>query len=165
MTPTLLAIFRGNSCVLVMKMDAELLKETLEPVVENLGFELAEISAPVSGGRLILRLFIHSPKGVNLDDCARVSRAVSDKLDADDPIGGRYTLEVSSLGLDKPLLTPRDFQRRIGEMVQVIYQENGKKKTVKGVLKDSDEKTIRIEQGEATIDIPVEADPRGKILV
>ncbi|UCC79599.1 MAG: ribosome maturation factor RimP, partial [Candidatus Zixiibacteriota bacterium] len=65
--------------------DLESLKERLGTIVESLGFELAEISAPVVGGRLVLRLFVHSPDGVTLDDCAEISRSISEKLDRDDP--------------------------------------------------------------------------------
>ncbi len=147
------------------KINVEELKPLLEAVVKTSGFELAEISAPVVGGRLTLRLFIHSPNGVKLEDCAMISRAVSDKLDSDDPIRPRYTLEVSSLGLDRPLLTVRDFQRRIGEKIRVSYENNGKNTNVKGNLKSVDNINIEIQQEEKTIKVPVESNPRGKIII
>ena len=113
-----------------MKVDIEHLKDKMRTITESLGFELADLAAPVYGGRLILRIFIYSPRGVTLDDCTTVSRAISDMLDTDDPIPNRYTLEVSSLGLDRPLVTPKDFTRRIGERVRVTYQNNdGEKKS------------------------------------
>lgn len=150
---------------LMSKVDLETLKKELETFVDSLGFELADISAPVVGGRLTLRLFVHSPNGVTLDDCARVSRSVSEKLDTDDPIHSRYTLEVSSLGLDRPLVTVRDFQRRIGETVKITFKENGKKVSVKGILKSVDEKTIEIKSEKEIVSVPVEANPRGKIVI
>jgi ribosome maturation factor RimP len=147
------------------KPDLENLKKELSSTVESAGFELAEMAAPIIGGRLTLRLFIHSPAGVTLDDCAAVSRLVSERLDGEDPVTGRYTLEVSSLGLDRPLLTARDFQRRIGESVKVTYMDNGNKKTVAGILKNVVGNMIEIEDEDEITSIPVEANPRGKIVI
>ena len=147
------------------KINVDEIKDQIAEITESLGFELVDISAPVVGGRLILRLSIYSPKGVNLDECAKVSRTVSEKLDSDDPIKSRYTLEVSSLGLDRPLLTARDFQRRIGEKVKVSFNENESRSTVKGILEGCDEDDIKIKVEEEMILIPVNANPRGKIIL
>lgn len=147
------------------KTEIEELKNRLAAVVEPAGFELAELAAPMVGGRLILRLFIHSPAGVTLDDCATVSRIVSEKLDREDPIAKRYTLEVSSLGLDRPLLTDRDFRRRIGETVRVTFNESGTKRSVTGILKDVAGNVIEIENEDGVNNIPVDANPRGKIMI
>jgi len=148
-----------------MKIDVESLKDKIETVTEGMGFELAELSAPVVGGRLILRVFIHSPQGVKLDDCARVSRGISDMLDALDAIDTRYTLEVSSLGLDRPLLTLRDFSRRVGEQVNISYSVDGGSKKVEGILIFSDDSNIKIDRDGKVITIPAGANPRGKIII
>ena len=145
--------------------DLEMLEKRLGTIVQSMGFELAEISAPVVGGRLTIRLFVHSPDGVTLDDCAAISRSVSENLDRDDPIDGRYTLEVSSLGLDKPLLTERDYRRRIGERIKVTFNDDGKKVSISGVLKGIKEKMIEIESNDKIEKVPVEANPRGKIII
>ena len=95
------------------------LSELLGPVVSDLGYELWELEyAPRAGGAL-LRLYIDSVAGISLDDCERVSRAVSATLDSADPIPGNYTLEVSSPGLDRVLRTPAHFERFAGERVRV----------------------------------------------
>jgi ribosome maturation factor RimP len=148
-----------------MKIDVVRLKDKMQTVTESLGFELADLVAPIFGGRLILRVFIHSSKGVTLDDCANVSRALSDMLDTDDPIPSRYTLEVSSLGLDRPLVSAKDFMRRIGEQVKVSYKTGDGEKTIEGSLIFSDENDIKIETGDETITIPVDANPGGKIII
>ena len=148
-----------------MKIDVESVRDQIGSVVEGLGFECAELSAPTVGGRLILRVFIHSAKGVTLDDCARVSNAVSDMLDTQDLIQSRFTLEVSSLGLDKPLLTLRDFRRRVGERVKVAYSTNDGQKAIEGLLKDCSDTDVKIEVDGQTITIPVDANPRGKIII
>jgi ribosome maturation factor RimP len=82
--------------------------------------ELVHVEARRESGGMILRLFIDREGGVTLDDCARVSRQVSAELDADDPLPGRYTLEVSSPGLDRPLSKDRDFQRFSGQTVRIV---------------------------------------------
>jgi ribosome maturation factor RimP len=148
-----------------MKINVDNLKDKIQGVAESLGFELAELSAPVVGGRLILRVFIHSPNGITIDDCATVSRNLSDLFDTEDLISSRYTLEVSSLGLDRPLLTLRDFARRIGERVKVNYKVSGRENTIEGVLTYSDNADIKIDIGDNIVAIPVDANPRGKIVI
>jgi ribosome maturation factor RimP len=91
----------------------------LGPVVADLGYELwglEQVSAP---GRTLLRVYIDSAAGISVDDCARVSRRVAGLLDVEDPIRGPYDLEVSSPGLDRPLFTPAQFERFVGEEVKI----------------------------------------------
>ncbi len=97
----------------------ERVRELIVPRVGSLGFEVVEIK--LGGiGRKFLKVLIHKPGGVTLDDCALVSRSLSDLLDTEDPLPGPYTLEVSSPGLDRPLLEPADFKRNIGKEAKVI---------------------------------------------
>ena len=100
-------------------MSRETLERLLRPVVEGLGFELWELEYFPRRGNALLRLYLDSPNGVTVDDCERVSRAVSEVLDADDPLPDRYELEVSSPGLERPLRTPEQFARYVGEQVFV----------------------------------------------
>ena len=81
------------------------------------GFELVDIEFAQSGRAHVVRLFIDSAAGVSVDDCARVSHAVSEALEVDDPIAGQYTLEVSSPGFDRILRTRAHFERFVGERV------------------------------------------------
>lgn len=91
----------------------------LQPVVEGLGYVLWELEFAPGRGNALLRLYIDSAAGITVDDCERVSRAVSEVLDAEDPVPGHYTLEVSSPGLDRPLRTPAQFAAYVGEPVFV----------------------------------------------
>jgi ribosome maturation factor RimP len=100
-------------------MFRETLEHLLRPVVEGLGFELWELEYFPRRGNALLRLYLDSPRGVTLDDCESVSRAVSEVLDAQDPLPDRYALEVSSPGLERPLRTPEQFARFVGENVYV----------------------------------------------
>jgi ribosome maturation factor RimP len=95
------------------------LRERLASGVQALGFEL--VDAELVGGRQhqTLRVYIDGPQGVTIDDCAEVSRQLSAILEVEDPFPGSYTLEVSSPGLDRPLVTPADFRRFRGATVKV----------------------------------------------
>jgi len=100
-----------------------MLRDTLaalcQPLVEELGYELWELEYWPGRGSGCVRLYIDSPQGITLDDCERVSRAVSDLFDQADPLPGQYTLEVSSPGLERPLRTEEQFARYVGETVFV----------------------------------------------
>jgi len=97
----------------------EKLSQLLRPVVEGLGCELWEVEFSPGRGSGLLRLYIDAPAGISVEDCERVSRAVSELLDAEDPIPGRYTLEVSSPGIERPLRTAGHFAQYVGEQVFV----------------------------------------------
>ncbi|MDE2305960.1 MAG: ribosome maturation factor RimP [Gammaproteobacteria bacterium] len=101
----------------------EALMQMLEPTIEALHFELVDLEFAKSGRGGLLRLFIdradRASGPVTVDDCAVVSHAVSEVLDAADPIGGHYTLEVSSPGLDRVLRKPAHFAQVVGERVFV----------------------------------------------
>jgi ribosome maturation factor RimP len=93
----------------------------LEPVVDGLGYELVDIEWGSAGSRSVVRVYIDRTDGgsVGLDDCERVSRAVGAVLEADDPIGHEYSLEVSSPGFDRPLRTVAHFARFAGSEARI----------------------------------------------
>jgi ribosome maturation factor RimP len=132
------------------------LGELLAPVVAGLGYELWELEfAPRAGGGL-LRLYIDSDVGISVDDCERVSRAVSETLDAADPIPGRYTLEVSSPGLDRVLRTQAHFERFAGEQVKLEMMQpvEGRKRFFGRVTAvGRGEITLQLEHGAVTLPI------------
>ena len=87
----------------------------VEPLLLAEGLELVEVS--FTGSRL--QVFLDRPGGVDLDTIARLTTAISRLLDDHDPVPGRYTLEVSSPGLERPLRTPEHFERFVGSTVSV----------------------------------------------
>lgn len=95
------------------------LTQMVEPVVESLGYELVLLEYFPQRGGALLRLFIDSLGGITLKDCERVSREVSGVLDVEDPIPQGYRLEVSSPGLDRPLVKPAHFERFVGSEVAI----------------------------------------------
>jgi ribosome maturation factor RimP len=140
------------------------LGELLEPVVSGLGYELWELEySPRAGGGL-LRVYIDSPDGIGLDDCEKVSRAVSDTLDAADPIPGQYTLEVSSPGLDRVLRTRAHFQRFAGERVRLeMMQPIAGRKRFSGRLLDVGESEITLELDGGRINLPIDDIHRARL--
>lgn len=95
------------------------LQAMLTPAVTALGYELWGLEYLTHGRQAVLRVFIDSPNGIGVEDCAAVSRQISAVLDVEDPIPVEYTLEVSSPGMDRPLFTLEQYARHIGEHVKL----------------------------------------------
>lgn len=102
-----------------MQSLSERLDSLIKPVVASLGYEALGIETVGARSDMKLRIYIDVEHGITLDDCERVSRQVSALLDVEDPINGKYTLEVSSPGLDRPLFTRGQFERELGRRVKV----------------------------------------------
>jgi ribosome maturation factor RimP len=118
----------------------------LKPVVEGLGVDLWELEYSPGRGNPLLRLYIDTADGVTLDDCERVSRAVSEVLDLTDPVPGHYTLEVSSPGLDRPLRTAAHFARYVGEQVSVeLAKPVADRRRFKGTLVATGAESIEVD--------------------
>lgn len=113
----------------------------LEPAVGGLGYELVELEFVPAGPGGVLRLYIDAPPGITLDDCERVSKQVSAILDAEDPIPGHYTLEVSSPGLDRVLRKPEHFRRFAGNRIRLQLEApiEGRKRFTGTLLEAQDE--------------------------
>ena len=112
-------------------MRDERLTELLTPVVQGVGLECLGVEYSPSHGNSLVRVYIEaSDREVNVDDCEVVSREVSATLDVNDPVAGRYTLEVSSPGLDRPLYTTAHFARFTGQQakVEVNLPVNGRRR-------------------------------------
>ncbi len=92
-------------------------------VTSGRGFELVDVELKRAGGGQFVRLFVDKPGGIGLDELQSVSEEVSAILDAEDPIAGPYTLEVSSPGLDRPLKTEADYRRFVGSLARLSSYE------------------------------------------
>jgi len=138
--------FVGKTDGCKRNVNTDELTELLEPTVERLGYELSDLEARFSGKNGILRVFIDHPEGIGLDDCEKVSLAVSALLDVEDPVPGNYNLEVSSPGLDRKLTKIEHFQRFAGETVkvQMRFPIEGRRR-FRGTLVSSDDENIVVE--------------------
>lgn len=95
------------------------LTDMLTPAVATLGFELLGVQLVQAGRSTTVRLFIDSPDGVTVDNCAEVSHQVSAVLDVEDPIATEFNLEVSSPGLDRPLFVPAHYDKVVGSDIEI----------------------------------------------
>ena len=137
-------------------MTRDELLELLGPTVERLGYELSDLEVRLGGKHGVLRLFIDQPAGIGLDDCEKVSLAVSALLDVEDPLPGHYDLEVSSPGLDRKLTKVEHFQRFAGETVkvQMRFPIEGRRR-FRGTLVSSDDENIVVEVDGVPHTLPV----------
>jgi len=122
------------------------LTDLLRPAVEETGKTLLGIEYLSAGNNSVLRLFVDHENGINVDDCAEVSRQVGALLDVEDPISSEYSLEVSSPGVDRPLFELAHYQAVIGEIVNVklAMPLNGRRK-FKGPLVAIENDTLIVE--------------------
>ncbi len=121
-------------------------EKLLEPILDDLGFDLWDVEYVKEGQDMFLRVAIDKPGGITIDDCVDVSRKLSDALDADDPVDDAYTLEVSSPGLGRKLRRDREFDRSIGRDVDIrFYKPVDGSKDISGKLKAYDKGSVTIE--------------------
>ena len=119
-------------------------EEILNPIMEELEFELVDVEYVKEGSMWYLRAYIDKPGGITVNDCEAVSRRLSDILDEKDFIEDSYVLEVSSPGLGRPLKKEKDYKRNLGKEVEIrTYRMVDKKKEFTGLL---DTMTMRQEQ-------------------
>ncbi len=111
-----------------------------EPVLEDLGLRLVRVLMSGRDGGTVQIMVDRAESDVTVEDCADASRAISPLLDAHDPIPGRYHLEVSSPGIDRPLVRPSDFEEWAGHEAKVMLREpvDGRKR-FRGMIDGYDE--------------------------
>ena len=143
------------------------LSKLIEPVVQELGCELWGIEKLQQGRQVVLKIYIESAEGINVDDCARVSRQVSAILDVEDPIPGEYMLEVSSPGVERRLFKPEHFNVWKGEKVQITLRQafDGRRK-FKGLLcgLEDEEVVIRVDDAQEIV-LPMDSIERARVLM
>lgn len=117
------------------KSKESVLEILLNPRVQEIGYELYDLTFEKKGKDWVLVLFIDSPKGISLDDCETVSRFISTVLDEKDPIEQSYTLEVSSPGIDRVLKKDSHYQANIDQEIMVnLFAPVDGRKNYQGLL-------------------------------
>jgi len=140
------------------------IQELLEPTVEALGFSVWGLEYLSQGRHTLLRLYIDGENGVNVDDCATVSRQVSSILDVEDPVSGEYTLEVSSPGLDRLLFRLEQYPDYAGEWIEIRLRVpfEGRRK-FKGTLKGIEGEDIVVQIDEQEFLLPHSSIDRAQV--
>ena len=148
-----------------MALGRDALHALIEPIAQALGCELWGVEFFAQGQRSVLRIYIDKAGGVGIGDCQSVSGQLSSVFDVEDPVGGEYTLEVSSPGLERPLYTLAQYEQFIGVHVnlQLRFPFEGRRK-FKGVLKgvEAGEVVLIVEKEEYLF--PFESIEKAKIV-
>jgi ribosome maturation factor RimP len=139
----------------------------LHPIIEGVvgaaGFDLEEVDVRAAGRRRLVRVVVDSDDGVGLDDIATLSRRIGAGLDLrDDLLGGPYTLEVTSPGVDRPLTAPRHWRRARLRLVEVALRESGK---ITGRVGDAGEDRVTVLVDGALRDIRYAEVERASVVV
>ena len=145
----------------------DLCAEKLKPIIENMGYELVEVTYTKQQDGMNLIFYIDSDSGITIDDCEKVHRAIDPILDELNPTNdASYILSVSSLGIDRPLKTERDFKKNIGKEIEVtLFSKVNGQKNFKGTLiafddlsftiKDQKETEVTFEKSKVAHVVPV----------
>ena len=141
------------------------IRESIIPVLDDLNVELVDFALHGVSRNQVLRVFIDTETGVSVDECKRVSRAISDVLDIEDIIPNRYRLEVSSPGIDRPLKTERDFRRNLNRNVQIVYQADETQYPLQGKITAVHAGNVILETKQKTAEIPIQAIEKAKIVL
>lgn len=145
----------------------ERIEQLIAPTVEEMGFSIVRVQ--LSGGdRLQLQVMVERQDGqaMVVDDCADLSRAISAILDVEDPIADAYTLEVSSPGIDRPLVRLRDFERFAGHEARIDtnVSVNGRRR-FRGRLLGVEGDVVRVSVEGEDIDVPFSAISKAKLVL
>lgn len=140
-------------------MTFEVVQQVIEltaPIVTEEGCELLDVDLTTENGRRVLRLYIDKKGGVELGDCSRISHAVEDLLEVEETLSGRFNLEVSSPGLNRPLRLAHHYQEVLGQTINVTTKEklNGRKR-YKGVLQKLIDDQLIIEIDNQEFKVPL----------
>jgi ribosome maturation factor RimP len=133
--------------------DKQLVSGLLEGPLREQRYELAAVVVSKYRTAVTVRLFVYGENGVTIDECARLSKLAGDIIDGAELFENGYALEVSSPGLDRPLLTPRDYRYRIGETVRVELQDGRNKLTGEIVAVHDEHVEFKVDDEVITIDL------------
>jgi ribosome maturation factor RimP len=143
------------------------IERIVAPALDAMGYSLVRVR--LSGGqRQVLQVMVerNDERGLTLDDCAEVSRALSALLDVEDPLPGAYSLEVSSPGLDRPLVKPQDYERFAGREAALETRApiDGRRR-FRGMLLGLDGDSVRIALEEGETSLPFEQIHKAKLVL
>ncbi len=141
------------------------LRELIRPIADAFQTTLWGIEVLSSGKSSIVRVYIDSSNGVNVDDCAIISRQISSMLDVESFLPGRYVLEVSSPGLDRKLFEISQYSAYIGDKVRISLKAPfEERKNYSGILTKIEENDVVIESGDEEFTFPFEVIETGHLV-
>jgi ribosome maturation factor RimP len=136
----------------------EQVREIVERVAQPEGIEVVDVELHGRGPGSVLRIYLDRPGGITHEDCQRVSREVGTILDVEDVMESRYTLEVSSPGLDRRMVKPSDYERFVGNNIKIMLKvpQDGRRR-FQGLLLGMQSGRVRVEdESGSVVEIPAE---------
>lgn len=128
------------------------------PLLADEGMELVELTAQPRGGQRLIRFLVDKVGGVTIQQCAQMNRRLGEALDAANLIEGGYTIEVSSPGLDRPLVSKRDFERALGEALRLdVRQADGRSQELCGMLLAVQHEAVVLKMPSGNVTVPLAA--------
>ena len=145
----------------------ERIRQMAQGYLEGLNYELVDLSLARAKGRIILRLLTDKPRGgISLKECADLNQGLSAILDQENTLGEGYVLEVSSPGVDRPLISRKDFLRAQGRQIWVGLSEPFEgKREIAGIISKVDDDSLFLDSGEKTIKIPLHKIKKAKQVI
>ncbi len=142
-----------------MAQDTAVIRRCATTAAAAAGLDLVDVQVKGAGPQTIVRVVVDRKGGVDVGTCQQLSRELSEQLEAFDPISGRYSLEVTSPGTDRPLRTQRDFDRVEGRLVQLRRQEADRVAELRGTVREARDDAVVLVVDGATVAVPyVEVD-------
>ena len=133
------------------------LNDLIKPAIEKMGYELTDIEVKTQGREQLISIFIDNLTGINIEDCEIVSRQISLLLDVENPISGKYTLEVSSPGLDRKLTKFNHFKRFIGNELRVkLLRSMDGRRNFRGKLLAANKESIKVQVDDQLYKLPID---------
>ena len=148
-----------------MKNSEELISDLIAPTIQALELELWGVEHIKQGKHSVLRVYINHADGIDVDDCARVSKQISSLLDVEDPISGEYNLEVSSPGAERPLFTIDQYAQFVGEQISLrLHTPVEGRRKFKGSIIKVEEDNIHLQLDGNEIVLPISAVDKANIV-
>lgn len=149
---------------------AGVIRKLVQPLADPLGAEVDDVVVRGSAGSRVVRVVVdRADGGIDLGTCERLSRALGSLLDERDVIDGRYTLEVTSPGADRPLRQQRDFRRNLGRVVRIAHAARGPQHPptgeIVGVVRAVDDSAVTLEVDDEEVAVPLDEVAHGKVVL
>ena len=133
------------------------LNDLIKPAIEKMGYELTDIEVKTQGREQLISIFIDNLTGINIEDCEIVSRQISLLLDVENPISGKYTLEISSPGLDRKLTKLNHFKRFIGNELRIkLLRSMDGRRNFRGKLLAANKESIKVQVDGQLYKLPID---------
>jgi ribosome maturation factor RimP len=155
---------RAHFFIVEVTMNVAQLTQVIAPAVAAAGYELVGCEYISQGRYSVLRIYIDKESGITVEDCAVASRHISAVLDVEEVVSGNYHLEVSSPGIERPLFTLEQYQKVLGETVQVRLRSPIKgRRNFKGRLEQATKDTITLAFDEQVFELPFETVDKARV--